>query len=750
MKMENNEILKNVSLAQLEEDPSSFWHGIKEIGANAFSFFVGNEIFVPNGVKQIHYEAFCFSDIKQIFLPSSVVELGDRAFAYSQEIKSIDLSKTKIKTIGESTFEGCYSLRSINLPKTCKEIGENAFFNCNNLRTISLPRRIEKLPSKCFMNCNSLVDIDFPKALQEIGESAFENCTNLEEVVLPFGVEKIKSRAFCNCSNLSYIYIPSSFFVYGTDVFKNCPLRYISFNRDCSRELSNKPQQQSHSKQVFDLLNCYRNILNFSYMGETKEEIETLVAAAEIAEKNKLKLTSEFVYALKYAGQFDAFCFSNFNFFHQIQSLLPKDISEENLTALLTFAFDIGCFSNSQKLAQRSTEWLKERLTKKEIVISELSSLFSDWKPNGENEEFSNFLFSKNQNKNITIFEQIKKEFDYSIFLKKIYEEFCDPNGRLSNGGRFRDEKGNLMFAIAHKYVDENGNEHTRRKNRIPTVELFRDYFVNTKFFEVETEEDAKIIAEFSKWHGIKQDDFSEAKQIMREYQTNNIPANILGFHLNGLEKDIEAFKRKTQVLFDIGVQDAEYVAKQITEQAREFTFDWIEKNDPMNFCLGLYCDCCATLANVGHGIAKSVFVNPNIQNLVIKDNDGLPVAKSTAFLNPDEGYVVFNNVEVSKRVPEEKKDDLFREFLRGVYAFAEAFNKKNPKKPINVMTVGMSHNDLENQIKKELKKTRPLQGFHFGIYGSYARDYDGDWMNAGQYKLWEKTEEGKSGKREF
>lgn len=748
--MAKNGILKNVSLEQLENDPSAFWRGIKEIGANAFSFLGVDNLFVPNGVKRIDNEAFSSSFIKQIFLSSSIVESGDFAFAHSPELKIVDISKTKIKAIGESTFDNCYSLSLVKLPKACKEIGESAFKNCYELRAISLPRHVEKLHSHCFMNCNSLVDIDFSKTLEEIGESAFENCASLEDVILPFGVETIQSRAFYNCSNLSYVYIPSSFFACGKDVFGGCPLRYLSFNRDGSKELSKQPKQTQQTKQMFDLSNCYRNILNFSYMGETMEEIETLVVAAEVAEKNKIKLTSDFVFDLKYAGQFDNFCSSNFKFFHQIQSFLPKEMSEDNLTGLLTFAFDIGCFSKNEKLAQRSTEWLKERLTKKEIGIFELSSLFLEWKPNGENEEFSNFLFSKNQNKNITIFEQIKAEFDYSMFLKKIYEEFCDQNGRLSIGGRFRDEKGNLMFAIAHKYIDENGNEHTRRKNRIPTVELFRDYFVNTKFFDVVTEEDAKIVGEFSKWHGMKQADFAEAKQIMREYHSNNIPANILGFHLNGFAKDIETYKRKTQVLFDRGVQDLENVATQISEQTREFTFDWIEKNDPMNFCLGLYCDCCATLANVGYGIAKSVFVNPNIQNLVIKDKDGLPVAKSTAFLNRDEGYVVFNNVEVSKRVSEDEKDDLYREFMRGVYAFAEAFNKQNPKKPINIMTVGMSHNDLENQIKRELKRTRPRQGVHFGMYGSYMRDYDGDWLKSGQYKLWGKIEEGKNETREL
>lgn len=84
----------------------------------------------------------------------------------------------------------------------------------------------------------------------------------------------------------------------------------------------------------------------------------------------------------------------------------------------------------------------------------------------------------------------------------------------------------------------------------------------------------------------------------------------------------------------ELGLQIAGDINASLTSDTEEFGFDWLEKNDPINFCLGYYCNCCATLENVGCGILRSNFVNPNVQNLVIKTQNGLPVAKSTAFIN--------------------------------------------------------------------------------------------------------------------
>lgn len=748
---------------RLKNDPTSFWRGVKVVDSYAFEllgFFshpFPHILDIPNGVVEIRQGAFQnWEGLQMVYLPRSLKDLGAETFMSNTELQSVEIG-AKLKEIKEGTFCGCQKLSKIVLPKSLKLIGRKAFADCYSLQYVNLPPKIEIIPDSCFKNCKSLKSVDLSNYLISIEANAFEGCINLEEIHIPYGVESIETMAFCDCENLSYVYIPKTVYSWGKNAFKNCPLRFVSVGNDGSIILSEKPIQSNQSK-CYDIHNVQNWIKGFSFSGDMlrvayedgSSDLDNILKAANIAEKNKIQLTENFVLALKSAGQLDVFCNSNFKMFHQIQKLLPENLDESKLTALLIFAYDIGCFSQNEKLVQRSTEWLKERLIKKEISLFDLSIRFADWKPTGENEEFSNFLFSKDQNSNETIFEQILQERDYSNFMLKIYEQFLDENGRLSQGGRFRDEKGKLRFAIAHKFVDEAGNEHTRRKNHIPTVKLFKDYFHKTGFIDIITDEDIKIADELSRWAGMKQADFLEAKSIMQEYQKNNIPANILGFHLSGFPKEIEEYKAKTDALAKTALQDASEVVENLSQQAQKFTFDWIEKNDPMNFCLGLYCDCCATLNNVGYGIMKSVFVNPNIQNLVIKTRDGFPVAKSTAYVNSEEGYVVFNNVEVANQISDEEKDDIYLEYLRGIEAFAHEYNKQHPTKPITVMTVGMHCNDLEKQIKNAHARTRIRQGINFGNYGSFLRDYSGDWVKAGQYKLWEKKKEGRNDKKEL
>lgn len=163
-----------------------------------------------------------------------------------------------------------------------------------------------------------------------------------------------------------------------------------------------------------------------------------------------------------------------------------------------------------------------------------------------------------------------------------------------------------------------------------------------------------------------------------------------------------------------------------------------------MNFCLGYYCNCCATLENVGYGILRSNFVNPNVQNLVIKTQNGLPVAKSTAFINKNEGYVVFNTIKVADAMTEDQKDAIYAEFLLGIDAFACEYNKQHPKNPIKVMTVGMSYNDLHKQIEETKRKTKAKRGLDFASYGTLFLGYEGDWEKPdGQYKLWDIKDSG-------
>ncbi|MEG1500032.1 MAG: hypothetical protein RR400_03100, partial [Clostridia bacterium] len=229
------------------------------------------------------------------------------------------------------------------------------------------------------------------------------------------------------------------------------------------------------------------------------------------------------------------------------------------------------------------------------------------------------------------------------------------------------------------------------------------------------------------------------AKKIMGEFSSNKIPANIVGEHLYDISAELKEYEKKTEDLMKRGLISSKNTVDNLAKIVeKEFTYDWLEKNDPKNFCLGLYCNCCANLAGVGYGIMRSNFVRPDIQNLVIKNKKGTIIAKSTLYVNEKEGYGVFNNVEVSTNVRYEDKEKIYKAYMEGVNAFAEGYNKTHPKTQLRKLSVGMHLNDLNDQISNGNKPSEILRGVNFGDYGIPGQKYEGDWSKGEQRLVWE------------
>jgi len=376
------------------------------------------------------------------------------------------------------------------------------------------------------------------------------------------------------------------------------------------------------------------------------------------------------------------------------------------------------------------------------MPFDQMHSNFESWKPEGENQEFSDFLFGKNAEKKQTVFAEVQKQTNWGMFLKRIYDEFGNPTAELEDGGRLRNKDGKLMFRVLHSSTNEQGEDTSKPKDLKPTIELFKNYFASKKFVGVNTPEDVQIATELSKWSGMEQNHFDRAKKIMQEFRSNNIPENIVGKHLVDLSAEIEDYKKQTEKLACAGIKVAQEIVGKLADTiGKEFTYEWLEKSDPKNFCLGLYCNCCANLAGAGYGIMRSNFVHPDIQNLVINNSKGKPVAKSTLYLNREQGYGVFNNVEVERSMSDAQRAEIYTAYKDGINAFVEEYNKQNPKKPITKISVGMNLNDLAEQIRKGEKPSEILKGISFGKYGISGQQYDGDWSKGEQYSVYSAKE---------
>ena len=69
-------------------------------------------------------------------------------------LTAIDLSNTKVTSIGQSAFNSCSKLETITLPSTLTSICDYAFQDCRSLVSFSLPGSVTTISSDAFFNCS--------------------------------------------------------------------------------------------------------------------------------------------------------------------------------------------------------------------------------------------------------------------------------------------------------------------------------------------------------------------------------------------------------------------------------------------------------------------------------------------------------------------------------------------------------------------------------------------------------------------
>lgn len=103
--------------------------------------------------------------------------IGDSCFK-GKAIEGVYVSKN-IKTIGNSAFSGCKSLKNVFFLGTQEvTIGNYCFEDCTALQRVVLSVNTTKIGDGCFSNCKSLKKIYIPKTVTEIGVNPFSGCAS--------------------------------------------------------------------------------------------------------------------------------------------------------------------------------------------------------------------------------------------------------------------------------------------------------------------------------------------------------------------------------------------------------------------------------------------------------------------------------------------------------------------------------------------------------------------------------------------
>ena len=176
----------------------------------------------------------------------NVETIGDSAFNNCTSLTTVD-SFNSTKTIGNSAFNNCSSLTKIKFSNNLTSIGTSAFENCKKVTStiddpFIIPNSVTNLGSSCFREMDGLVSVKFESGstLTEIPNMAFDNCNNLAYITFPDNITTIGSIAFWGCG-FKNITIPKTVTTIGSQAFESCgSLESVTFeeNEDSSVVLS--------------------------------------------------------------------------------------------------------------------------------------------------------------------------------------------------------------------------------------------------------------------------------------------------------------------------------------------------------------------------------------------------------------------------------------------------------------------------------------------------------------------------------
>ena len=173
-------------------------------------------LILPNTLITIGEEMFYQSKLKTVVIPANATTIGNSAFEQCASLISIDIP-ANVETIGTAAFKGCSSLTTVTFEKESqlKTISGGysnpnyygVFSDCTALTSIKIPASVKTIEEAAFKGCSSLATVTFEKGsqLKTIGgdsysSGAFSDCTALTSIEIPASVETIEAAAFRGCS----------------------------------------------------------------------------------------------------------------------------------------------------------------------------------------------------------------------------------------------------------------------------------------------------------------------------------------------------------------------------------------------------------------------------------------------------------------------------------------------------------------------------------------------------------------------
>lgn len=141
------------------------------ISGSSFDYCYGiKKVVLNEGLTVIFRGAFGFAEsLTEINFPSTLEEIGDSAFYDCKRLKTLDLSKTKLRKISAGCFSECADAEKVMLPETVCRIEKEAFFRDKSLADINIPRALTEM-DKTALSGTKINVADFKSAGINFGD----------------------------------------------------------------------------------------------------------------------------------------------------------------------------------------------------------------------------------------------------------------------------------------------------------------------------------------------------------------------------------------------------------------------------------------------------------------------------------------------------------------------------------------------------------------------------------------------------
>lgn len=576
-----------------------------------------------------------------------------------------------------------------------------------------------------------IYEYTIPESQTEIPDDAFNGCIALKKVIMHPGITSIGKRSFEGI-NFQYAYQLKM----GELVF--------------AQEL---PKKQEDYESAIELEKLAKPFVGFDYnILVKKDKLKQITHLSEQLNKNKFKIPYIYAEELANNGKMDSLCKNaDFRFFRSEVSNINEQLLEfptEERLDFFKFAQALGCFSSEKMLDKNGKET-------NVILAQKASSLLANLLK-------TDFLRLGNYHglfDSLPIGTKPDQAFVKFIAEEKTVKEKDESGRTIKKGNKF--ENLDMLMSLEQSHpgmlikVMTNFEEaksfrdtldETGKPIKVPWEEALKKFYLSNKYVGI-TKENSDI-AELFGSKGLSQGVFDKANKIRQRAIQNKIPEHILGKSVKEetILESIERIKRQTQE----ELSDSKQMIEELYD--KQFTYEWLSKNDPHNSIMGLFCSCCGTITSSFYGkdIAKASVEAPDVQNLVVRNSKGEIVSKGTMYVNQEKGYGVINDFELNQRyrhhesdagryhveiddLEEQERDLIFKAFQRGLKAFAEEYDQQHGKNPLKQINVGMGYNRLKRQVEQFKKATSNLS-----VPAEYKFQ---DAMTNDQYILYERKE---------